>query len=105
MSFGDDTLDPSNFWDGKERRSGGPMAATVDRVEERLTNEERIARGWTPEIVVYKFEYSEIRAAIRRAAEKVSVALGMHPTFRPDCKWCVGRAEIVEKAVREELGL
>ena len=90
MSFGDDTLDPSNFWDGKERRKV-PAGYFAVRDNSALTQE------WSREV---------FDAAIRRAAEKAAQQHWAHyHTDEPFGNWDKNLEIMIERHVRQELGL
>ena len=105
MSFGDDTLGPSNFWDGKERRSGGPMAATVDRV---IADGRSLSRGqlYQQRIKLVANCYPEfLSATIRRAAENAALSIADMIDCRHDSPYVADFVTAIERHVRLEMGL
>lgn len=80
-------------------RSGGPMATTVDRVEERNPLWRAMAEGFN--------RHSEgcelMRAAIRRAAESVISELPVEVPAGVGVEKDI--AAVIERHVRRELGL
>lgn len=89
MSFGDDTLDPSNFWDGKERRKV-PAGYFAVRDNSALTQE------WSREV---------FDAAVRRAAENAALSIADMIDCRHDSSYVTDFITTIERHVRQELGL